>query len=102
MKLNMPSNLEEAIIAIAELQTAANWTEGQLNLLQSFILSNGENLKSFAQYTAGVVNTNEPNTEQMRNVAKTLLDSGLSKHLPKQGPNPPTGGKSRPELKIVK
>ena len=105
MQLKLPSNLNEAIIAISELQTAVSWLEGQLNLLQSFVLSSQGNVEAFAKYSAEIAKPNGLNTESMKNmksVAQTLLAEGLSQHLSPKEPRPPDSGGSRPELKIVK
>jgi len=97
MKLKMPGDLNEAIIAITELQAAANWMEGQLNLLLSFITSNPKNKESFAEYMHVIANADlPPENEEMQKVAK-ILSAGMNAVPPRNDTTSPDGNNSPPD-----
>lgn len=92
----LPVTLNEAIIAIGELQVKAEWLQGQSNLLLGFITASPENLKSFARFATIAAATTEEERKEMRHVAQVLLNGGLSQLLPNDTPPPPIGGGSPP------
>jgi hypothetical protein len=96
MKLKIPVNLNEAIIAIADLQAAANWMEGQLNLLLSFITSSPKNKESFVEYAGAIANADlPPENEEMQKVAK-ILSAGMNTATKHNDTNSPDENNSLP------
>ena len=78
--LKIPSNLEDAIIAIAELQSRSKWLEGQNNLLLAFLTNNKSSQLAFKSFVIDVVNSNQfPEDSELKSVARHLL--GLN-HTP--------------------
>lgn len=92
----LPTTLSEAIVAIAELQTKADWLQGQANLLLWFITASPENLKNFARFAKFASETKEEERKEMRHVAQALLDGGLSQILTNDRSPPPSDGGSHP------
>ncbi|HRW67006.1 MAG TPA: hypothetical protein P5032_14910 [Candidatus Competibacter sp.] len=90
----IPLNLNEAIVAIAELQTKIDWLQGQSNLLLGFITASPENLRNFARFVKTVSETKEEERKEMRYVAQVLLDGGLSRLLTDDKFPPPNSGGS--------
>ena len=99
MKLKIPVNLNEAIIAIADLQAAANWMEAELNLLLSFITSSPKNKESFVEYAGAIANADlPPENEEMQKVAKILF-AGMNTATKHNDTNSPDENNSLPGWK---
>ena len=97
----IPIDLKSLIIKVAELEAKSNFFEGQINLLLGFLASDPEKLKEFATMTKTFLThtTVEKNT---RDVAKQLLDYGLTQYLPSQPPlKQPPISQSHENAKII-
>lgn len=91
--MSIPTSLKEAIVAITELQTQAEWLQGQSNLLLGFVVASPQNLQAFANFATVVATGTTPTDQAMRAVAQRLLSDGLAAHASHPGPGSPTGGK---------
>ena len=91
--MSIPTSLKEAIVAIAELQTQAEWLQGQSNLLLGFVVASPQNLRAFANFATIVAAGTSPTDQAMRAVAQRLLSEGLTAHASNPGPGAPSGGK---------
>jgi len=89
--MKVPNSLQEAIVAITELQVRAEWLQGQSNLLLGFVVAKPQNLQSFANFATAVADGTGSADHEMRAVAQRLLKDGLSAHASPQPPTP-TGG----------
>ena len=88
--MKSPTNLQEALATIAELQVRAEWLQGQSNLLLGFIVASPQNLQSFANFASIVAAGTNPSDKEMRAVAQRLLKDGLAAHASPQKPPPPS------------
>ncbi|WP_454832573.1 hypothetical protein [Pseudoxanthomonas wuyuanensis] len=89
MTIKVPTNLEQALLAIAELQVRAEWLQGQSNLLLGFVTSSPKNLEAFANFSTLIAADTNPLNQEMRAVAQRALADGLAKHVSAQPPDPP-------------
>ena len=88
-----PTNLQEALLAIADLQVRAEWLQGQSNLLLGFVVASPPNLQSFANFATTVAAGTKSSDKEMRAVAQRILDDGLAAYASNPAPTPPSGGK---------
>jgi len=91
--MKIPTNLQEALVAISDLQVRAEWLQGQSNLLLGFVVASPQNLKSFPNFATAVAAGTNPPDQEMRAVAQRILADGLAAHASPQAPTPPSGGK---------
>ena len=101
MKTKIPTTIEESMIAIAELQSAINYFQGQINLLLGFVTNIPENREDFSHFVQAIAESDAQNIEEMKTVARDMITHGLLKNLSPQEPPPSSGGSHSPGSKII-
>jgi len=81
MNESIPTDLKSLIVRVAELTAKSNFLEGQCNLLLAFITPDPQSRARFATMSEAFA-VDQRQSEATREVARQLLDGGLSQYLP--------------------